>query len=131
MTTAMSAISLRVPIGLDPDVNASGFFFRTRISEILIYRILIFNMRLFMKTKKTKGFRMELNKREKIEALKNLGKPKTSHQVTLCFGGLKFAKAQVELDRAVYRDEFKDLGEYILEQFKPMFNGLTKVIVHN
>lgn len=88
-------------------------------------------MRLFMKTKKKKGFRVELNKREKAEALKNLGKPRYSHQVTLCFGGIKFTRAQIELDRAIYRDEFKELGEYILEQFKPIFKGLTKVIVHN
>ena len=80
---------------------------------------------------KKNKFRTKLNKRESAEALKNLGKPKCSHQVTLCFGGLKFVRTQVELERVVFRDELKDLGEYILEQFKPIFKGLTKVIVHN
>lgn len=76
-------------------------------------------------------FRTELNKREKMEAFKNLGKPKILHQVTLCFGGMKFVKAELELDRAISRSEFKELEEYALEQFKPVFKGLTKVIVHN
>lgn len=80
---------------------------------------------------KKKGFRTELNKREKKEAIQNLGKPKLSHQVTLCFGGLRFVKAELELDRAISRDEIEDLEEYAFEQFKPVFKNLTKVIVHN
>jgi hypothetical protein len=76
-------------------------------------------------------FRTELNKREKMEAIKNLGEPKIPHEVTLCFGGLKFVKAELELDRAISRSEIKKLEEYALEQFKPIFKGLTKVIVHN
>lgn len=83
-----------------------------------------------MKRKKS-GFRTELNKREKKEAFQNLGKPKISHQVTLCFEGSKFVKAELKLERAISRSEFEELEEYALEQFSTIFKGLTKVIVHN
>ena len=78
-----------------------------------------------------RGFRTKLNKRECKEAVQNLGKPKCVHHLTLCFGGSKFVKAEMELERAISRSEFKELEEYALEQFKPIFKGLTKVIVHN
>ena len=78
-----------------------------------------------------RGFRTKLNKRECKEAIQNLGKPKISHQVTLCFGNMRFVKAELELDRAISRDEIKDLEKYAFEQFKPVFKNLTKVIVHN
>ena len=81
--------------------------------------------------KRKKGFRTVLNPKEKKEALQNLGKPKTQHQVTLCFGGLKFMKAELEIDRAMFRDEISDLEEYAYERFKSTFPGLTRVIVHN
>jgi hypothetical protein len=84
-----------------------------------------------MKKRKKSGFRTELNKREKKEAFQNLGKPKCIHHLTLCFGGSKFVKTEMELERAISRSEFKELEEYILEQFKPIFKGLTKVIIHN
>jgi hypothetical protein len=80
---------------------------------------------------KKKGFRTELNKREKREALLNLGKPKVVHQITLCLGGLNFVKAELRLDRAIFRDEIKDLEEYAFKQFKPVFKNLVKVIIHN
>jgi hypothetical protein len=74
-------------------------------------------------------FRTKLTKRE--EALRDLDEPKYLHQVTLCFGGLKFAKIQLELNRPLDRSEFKDLENYLLEQYRPIFKGLIKVIVHN
>ena len=44
---------------------------------------------------------------------------------------LWYVKAELELDRAISRDEIKDLEKYAFEQFKPVFKNLTKVIVHN
>lgn len=76
-------------------------------------------------------FRTKLTKRESMEALRDLGEPKCLHQVTLCFSGLKFAKMQLEFNRPIDRSEFKDLENYLLEQYRPIFKGLTKVIVHN
>jgi len=74
-------------------------------------------------------FRTELTRKE--EALRDLGEPKYFHQVTLCFGGLKFAKMRIKFNRPLDRSEFKDLENYLLEQYRPIFKGLTKVIVHN
>lgn len=81
--------------------------------------------------KEKRSFRTKLNKRECKEAVQNLGKPKCVHHLTLCFGGMRFVKAELELDRAISRDEFIDLEEYAFKQFKPIFKDLTKVIVHN
>lgn len=81
--------------------------------------------------KKKSNFRTELNVRERREAIKNFGKPKYRHQVTLCFGGLKFVKTELEIDRAISRSEIPDLEKFVFEQFSPSFKGLTRVIVHN
>ena len=78
-----------------------------------------------------KKFRTELNKREQREALQNLGKPRSLHQATLCFGGLKFVKAELDLKREISRSEIKELEEYFFEKLKLTFKGLTRVIVHN
>ena len=56
---------------------------------------------------------------------------KQLHQATLCFGGLKFAKLELEIDRAVSRSSLKKLEGKLLKQLKPTFKGLTRVIVHN
>ena len=56
---------------------------------------------------------------------------KQLHQVTLCFGGLKFAKLELELDKVMSRDKLKRLEGKLLKQLKPTFKGLTRVIVHN
>jgi len=76
-------------------------------------------------------FRTELNKRERREAFQNLGKPKCLHQITMCFGGLKFVKTHLELEREISRSEFGDLEEFLLENLKPKFKGITRVIVHH